>query len=160
MSFHKLLLLVLFTLSPLHLAPGFVEPVSLGKQVKQADAILRVVVVDYEVLKINKDEAHSFQAIAKCRIIEDYKGDYKGGKFILIPCSYNFDEDPSPIDSDGDYVVLLETMKMASLGHPVAWNAVHPVTIDKVEDPDDPQKEIPLAELVKRIKALVAEMKK
>lgn len=127
---------------------------------KQADAILRVVVVDYEVLKINKDDENSFQAIAKCRVIEDYKGDYKGGKFILIPCSYNFDEDPSPIDPDGDYVVMLETMRMTSVGHPVAWNAVHPVTIDKVEDPEDSQKEIPLAELVKRIKALVAEMKK
>lgn len=148
----KILLPVILMFTLLSAASAFVEPVPLAEQVKTADAILRIVVVSHDALKMNEGEEFSFQALAKCRVIEDYKGNYKGGEFIYIPCAYNFDESPSPIEMEGDYVVMLETMKVAALAHPVAWNAVHRVKIDKVANPADGSRMIPLAELVKKIK--------
>src|SRR6478609_2124830 len=116
-------------------ALAFVEPMPLGTQVKKADAILRIVVVSYDLLKINEN-TKGFQAIAKCRVIEDYKGNYRLGQFIYIPCAYNFDEDPSPIDAEGDYVVFLDTLQSAPIGHPVAYNAVYPIENGRIDDPD------------------------
>ena len=140
-------------LSTVHIAFGLTEPMPLGKQVHEADAILRVIVVSYDLLKINENH-ESFQAIAKCRVIEDYKGDYRLGQFIYIPCAYNIDDDPSPIDAEGDYVVFLNTLEVAPIGHPVAFNAVHSIERGRVQDPEKSGVEIMLADFVARISTL------
>jgi hypothetical protein len=141
-------------LSTFRIAFGLTEPMPLGRQVHEADAILRVVVVSYDLLKINEDE-ESFQAIAKCRVIEDYKGDYRLGQFIYIPCAYNVDEDPSPIDREGDYVVFLNTLEVAPIGHPVAFNAVHSINQGKITDPENDDKEVLLSAFVERVSKLL-----
>lgn len=133
---------------------GFVEPMPLGEQAHQADAILRVVVVSYDSLKLNEGE-ESFQALAKCRVIEDFRGDYRLGQFIYIPCAYNYDEDPSPIDAEGDYVVFLDTLEVAPIGHPLAFNAVYPINQGKITDPENDDKEVPLSAFVERISKLL-----
>ena len=135
------------------MAFGFAEPMPLARQVRDADAILRVVVVSYEILKANEKE-DGFQAIAKCRVIEDYKGDYRLGQFVFIPCAYNCDENPSPIEAEGDHVVFLDTFEVAPMGHPLAFNAVHSIGRGWVKDPERDGVEIDLADFVARISRL------
>ena len=151
----RALLLAALTLSPLHHGMAFAPYMPLEEQVKKADSILRVVVVNHDSLKITEGEPNTFQALAKCRVIADYTGNHKMGGIIYIPCAYNLDPDKSPIDMEGDYVVMLKTFEIASIAHPVSGSAVHEVTIDKVKDPDEPEKEIPLEEFVKRIRKLL-----
>ena len=145
---------LIYCIGLLQTALGFAEPMPLANQVRQADAILRVVVVAYDILKINENSG-GFQAIAKCRVIEDYKGDYKQGHFIYIPCAYNFDENPSPIDAEGDYVVFLDVLETAPIGHPVAYNAVYPIERGQMDDPEAHGKELAVVDFVKRFSCML-----
>ena len=108
---------------------AFAMPTELKFQIAKSDTIIRIVVVSATI--IEHDE--SFGAIAKCRIVTKIKGSGFLGDFIFIPCAYKMDPDASPIDLEGDYVVMLKTLEDVQIGHPVSFDSVYPVTNGKIQ---------------------------
>lgn len=137
---------------------AFAAPTSLTDQAKQADAVLRLVVVEISELDFEEHEEWIFTGIAKCRIVTTYKDKGRPFDFVYIPCNYNFDEDPSPMVLGDDCIVFLNLLSDRPIGHPVSYDSVHSIQRGKLYDPEygDGEEGIPLAEFEKRVKALLA----
>lgn len=137
---------------------AFAPATSLADQAKQADAVLRLVVVEISELDFEEHEDWMFTGIAKCRIVTTYKGKGRPFDFIYIPCNYTFDEDPSPMVLGEDCIVFLNILGDRPIGHPVSYDSVHSIQRGKLYDPEygDGEEEIPLDEFEKRVKALLA----
>jgi hypothetical protein len=129
---------------------AFAASTSFKDQVNRADTILRIVVVSATTI----EEDTSFTAIAKCRVITKIKGGDSLGDFIFIPCAYNIDPDQSPIDLEGDYVVMLNTLKGVEIGHPVTFDSVYPISEGKIKFADSiPVRSLSFEEFQALIKA-------
>lgn len=129
---------------------AFAASTSFKDKVHRADTILRIVVVSATTI----EEDTSFTAIAKCRVITKIKGGESLGDFIFIPCAYNIDPDLSPIDLEGDYVVMLNTLKGVEIGHPVTYDSVYPIHQGKIKFADSlPVRSLSFEEFQALIKA-------
>lgn len=108
---------------------AFAAPTEFKDQINKSDTIIRIVVVSATII----EKGTSFTAIAKCRVITKIKGGESLRDFIFIPCAYNANPDRSPIDLEGDYVVMLNTLEGVEIGHPVSHDSVYPVDKGKIE---------------------------
>jgi hypothetical protein len=112
------------------------------EQIKRADAVARIVVVQIAKLEYANKEDGAFTGIAKCRVITDYTGALINMNFIYIPCDYTYDESPSPLEVGRDYIINLELLHSGSIAHPVSYDAAHEVSNRKLIDPESNAPEI------------------
>ncbi len=124
----RTLLLSLFYTISISACFGFAGTTDLETQVAKSDTILRIVVLSTTTI----EDGSSFKAIAKCRIVTKIKGGHSLGDFIFIPCAYNVDPDRSPIDLEGDFIVMLNTLEGVDIGHPVTYDSVYPIEDGKI----------------------------
>lgn len=123
-------------------ASAFVGSVPFKEQIQRADAVARIVVVQIAKLDYATEEDWTFTGMAKCRIVTDYTGAFENSELIYIPCDYNFDESPSPLEVGKDYIVNLELMKRGRMAHPVSHDAAHEVSKRKLIDPESKDSEV------------------
>jgi hypothetical protein len=123
---------------------AFVVATPFKEQIKRADAVARIVVVQIAKLEYANQEDGAFTGIAKCRVITDYTGALINMNFIYIPCDYTYDESPSDLEVGRDYIINLELLHSGSIAHPVSYNAAHEVSKRKVIDPESNTPEISL----------------
>ena len=132
----KLLLYIISLLLCSNLVHGLVGQTSLREQVQQSDVVARIVVVEIAKLKFASQEELTFTGVAKCRVVADYTGALANLDFIYIPCDYNFDESPSPLEVGSDYIACLALMKKGGVAHPVSHDSVHEIIQRTVENPE------------------------
>lgn len=115
-------------------SPAFVVSMTFEEKCIQAEAILHIKVEKVEQVDLTEGLAWQFHGLARCKVISSFKGDIDWkGKLIFIPCDYRFDESPSPIETENEYIVFLETMgNFSKFGHPIGPFCCHGVADGKV----------------------------
>lgn len=146
MNFPTRLLPVLFALSPLPFATAADETKSLGDQVRAADAILRVKVMETQVARAAEGKTSPVDTLTgTCEVTDACKGKPESGMPVEIRCVRQQAEF-ALIRKDGDYVMILDKPEDTK-DKTLSVKAVYPVKDGKVQHPEDNAKEIPVAEL-------------
>ncbi|RYD23778.1 MAG: hypothetical protein EOP88_02720 [Verrucomicrobiaceae bacterium] len=125
---------------------------SFGEQVRQADAIVRVVVKETQVARASEGVTSPIDSMsAKCEVVEQYKGKPGTDKSVQIHCERKQPEF-ALIRKDGEYVVILGKQSKGDEGSSPPVKAAYQVKDGKVTDPENKGKEITLEELQKKIR--------
>jgi len=114
---------------------AFVLPTSFEEQVQKADAVARINVVEIATLNFKEQETWTFTGIAKCQVVTDYSGELENAKFIYIPCEYTFDESPSPLEVDKEYIICLDLLNHGRVAHQVSYDAAYEISKGMLDDP-------------------------
>ena len=115
----------------LHLNPdvlGLGMHLTLDDKVTKSDAVLRIRAVDVSDFPLNEGQTFTYHGIAKCEILEVYKGtNLKVGSHLMIPCNYDFDDSPSGPQDQTEYIAFLDIWEYAHFAHPISAYGLHEI---------------------------------
>jgi len=124
-------LLLLFQLTPV--AFGLTVRLTLTDKVKNSDSVSRIRIVEVSDFPINEGKNFTYHGIAKCEILEVYKGkELKVGSHLMIPCNYDFDDDPCGLRDKTDYIAFLDIWEYAHFAHPISAYCIHEIKGDQI----------------------------